>query len=213
MSRRSNKTQARARAGRRAKCNRKRPRQQRREAGRTGREGGTFNAVPSPWGMPAMIGTVNDANFADHQMYLGAHSLLPPTPPWASSPKPVHIARAFDLMASARTPSESRLWAIVVLGHTPQKSALEVLRQHGRSASRYAGVARIAADECAEWIRMAAEDEAETAPRHGSNDLCEVDRDKAERVTDQAELESEDFEEALGPDWSLRRTAPADLLN
>jgi hypothetical protein len=189
MSRSSNKTRARARAGRRAKWNSKKPRHERRAVGRPGRDGGTFTAVPTPFGFPAMIGAVSDATFADHQTYLGAHSLLPSFPPGAG-PAPEDVARAFALLAAPDAPRESQLWAIVVLGHTPQREALEVLQLLGRSPDPYAGVARLAADECAEWMRFAA--------------------DAEDTLSEEAMVEAS---EAAATGWEHSRHTRAELLN
>lgn len=86
------------------------------------------------------------------QIYLAAHSLLPPGFDCQNEKSAAVIDEALEVIADPNATASAILRAIVVLGHTPSAMALTALQQHAATDKIHAPVARLAADECVGWI-------------------------------------------------------------
>lgn len=84
--------------------------------------------------------------------YLDAHMLLPGDYHLGGPMAEAVAEEAFDVLGKKQATEIAWLRSIVVLGHTPTATALEALNHHATSGQPLADVARMAADECAEWI-------------------------------------------------------------
>ena len=81
--------------------------------------------------------------------YFAAHELLPARFDAGSSSAEGEVGHAFATFDDPRAGASALLRAIVLLGHVPTAAALHALQRHGASARAHAGVARVAAMECA----------------------------------------------------------------
>lgn len=81
--------------------------------------------------------------------YFAAHDLLPAGFDAGSSSAEGEVGRALATLDDLQAGASALLRAIVLLGHVPTAAALHALEQHGASARAHAGVARVAAMECA----------------------------------------------------------------
>jgi len=84
--------------------------------------------------------------------YLEAHALLPGDYHLGGPMAEAVAEEAFDVLGKEGAPQVAWLRSIVVLGHTPTATALQALNHHATSGRPLADVARMAADECADWI-------------------------------------------------------------
>ena len=81
--------------------------------------------------------------------YFAAHELLPTKFDAGSSSAEDEVGYAFATLDDPRAGAPALLRAIVLLGHVPTAGALHALQRHGASERAHAGVARVAAMECA----------------------------------------------------------------
>ena len=81
--------------------------------------------------------------------YFAAHELLPGSFDAGSSSAEGEVGHAFATLDDRQAGASALLRAIVLLGHVPTAAALHALERHGASARAHAGVARVAAMECA----------------------------------------------------------------
>jgi hypothetical protein len=88
-----------------------------------------------------------DAIYA--QAYFAAHELLPARFGAGSSSAESEVDHALATIDDPRAGASALLSAIVSLGHVPTAAALHALQRHGASERAHAGVARVAAIECA----------------------------------------------------------------
>lgn len=101
---------------------------------------------------PLIISTMASTPDEALSTYLAAHVLVPEGHPSPSPASQAHVARALCTLDDPAAPTESVLWAIMVLGHTPEQSALEALERYAASDAEHAAVARHAIDECQQWL-------------------------------------------------------------
>jgi hypothetical protein len=99
------------------------------------------------------------ADMGAMQTYAAAHSILPPEFYRNANPPDSYINEALRALNDEGANAHALLRAIVVLGHTPNVTALEALRCYGQSDRPHAAIARMATDECSDWIAN-----TETAP-------------------------------------------------
>jgi len=84
--------------------------------------------------------------------YVDAHVLLPYDYDLGGPIAEAVADEAFDVLGKEGAPEIAWLRSIVILGHTPTVAALEALHRHASSGQPLADVARLAANECAEWL-------------------------------------------------------------
>ena len=84
--------------------------------------------------------------------YMSAHSLLPNDYHLGGPMARALEKEAFTALGDEAAPEVALLRSIVILGHTPTAAALQALHEHATSGRRLAGVAQMAADECADWM-------------------------------------------------------------
>jgi hypothetical protein len=82
--------------------------------------------------------------------YFAAHDLLPPGFDGTSSQAEDEVNGAFATLDDLGAGASELQRAIVLLGHVPTAAALHALERHGASGRAHAGIARVAAVECAE---------------------------------------------------------------
>jgi len=108
-------------------------------------EGG-FNITSTP---------IAEEDIGTMHSYMNAHSLLPGDYHLGGPLAQALEKEAFAVLADETAPDVALLRSIVILGHTPTATALQALHEHVTSGRRLAGVAKMAADECADWMTEA----------------------------------------------------------
>ncbi len=95
---------------------------------------------------------VSEANFENTRTYLDAHRLIPWDFEWDAPGGSFLIDLALALLEDESREEVEHLWALAILGHVPTAEALLLLRQWADSHHPLAGVAEMAALECADWM-------------------------------------------------------------
>ncbi len=88
--------------------------------------------------------------------YMNAHALLPADYHLGGSTARALAQEALDSLGNDAAPEVAWLRSIVILGHTPTAAALQALDRHAQSGRPLAGMAKMASDECADWMSDAA---------------------------------------------------------
>lgn len=129
-----------------------------RDGARERRAGPKHYVTTALWDGTAMIREVSRAELGLHSAYLEAHRLLPRGYPSNHADVRAHGTWALRTLEDPLSPNESVLRAILILGHTPDERALRALRRHASRNRVYAGMARLAADECVFWMETSEPD-------------------------------------------------------
>ncbi len=88
-----------------------------------------------------------------YQAYVMAHELLPPLYPRSMDHVQELAPKAYRILSDPHH-EEGVLEAIMLLGHTPTRRALDTLRGYARSGRPHAVLAKIAALECETLPRL-----------------------------------------------------------
>ncbi|MBI5532185.1 MAG: hypothetical protein HY898_05700 [Deltaproteobacteria bacterium] len=103
-------------------------------------------------GLPLML-TVVDASCSQAVVqYIEAHSLLPNGFDGTASAWTSTVSDSLAALGDANGEPAAWIRAILVLGHTPTQLALDALQRHAASGRKFADLARVAADECVDWM-------------------------------------------------------------